>query len=130
KSSISSAPPHSGAVSWTSWPREASSSAASRVAATQARSTSPSVGDAVVTATRNRPGSTPTSSAKGRSGGGGGNGSPHSYATTRSRYAAASAVVRASGPVVPSPIPGTNGAFETRQRVALKPSTPQHDPGM
>ena len=31
---------------------------------------------------------------------------------------------------MPSPIPGTNGAFETRPREALKPSTPQHEPGM
>ena len=31
---------------------------------------------------------------------------------------------------MPSPIPGANGAFETRPREALKPSTPQHEPGM
>ena len=31
---------------------------------------------------------------------------------------------------MPSPIPGTNGAFETRPREALKPKTPQHDAGI
>src|SRR4051812_2682323 len=48
-----------------------------------------------------------------------------------SSSAAASRTVRASGPCVPRPRePLTYGAFETRPRDGLMPTSPQHDAGM
>ena len=76
KSGKSRSPSQGGVASSTECPSSVSRDAASSAAVTQAASTGASIGGKVVTATRSRPGSPPTSSAKGRWGGGAQYGSP------------------------------------------------------
>ena len=83
----------------------------------------------MLTATRRRPGSAPTSSVKGRSLAGGLHQASGSGALTTSRMAAASATVRVTTPSTDRPDqPGTVSAI--RPRLGLWPTSPQHDAGM
>src|SRR5262245_9029905 len=119
-----------GVASSTEWPSPSRSEAASRAASTHSAATGASIGGVVVMAIRSLPGSRPTSSANGRSGGGAHHGSPVSYPAITSRSAAASATVRASGPLVEKPSSPPYGAADTRPLAGLIPNSPQHDAGM
>src|SRR5437016_11320644 len=120
-----------GVASMSSWPSASHNAAASRTAATQSGWAVYPPRGLSENAIRSRPGSAPTSSAKGRDAGGAQYGSPIAGPEIASRRTALSRTERVTAcstarPFTTSPYSGPNGF---RARLGFRPNSPQHDAG-
>ncbi len=121
-----------GAASWTSWPSEASSVAASRTAATASGCTGVPSGEAVVKPMRRRPGACRIASAQGCAGGAIAKASPGSAPAIASSARAVSRTLREITPSLDAPNQASPrpGPHETRPRDGRSPNRPQQAAGM